>query len=81
MSEETNRKKSDMRAMLLDFDLFQYQLECAESAVFALRTAEEHMDVDGIMEKALYAVQSFLGDLAREQREWYTNVCKEAGIG
>lgn len=80
MSEVTNHKKRDMRFMLQDFDLFQYQLECAESAVFALRVAEEHMDTDGIMEKALYVVQSFLGDLAREQREWYADVCKEAGI-
>lgn len=80
MNEVTNKRKLSVKDMLMDFDLLQYQLECAEAAVFALRIAEENMDAEGITVKALYVVQAFMCDLSREQREWYETAKEAAGL-
>lgn len=80
MKEVTNQPKLSVKDMLMDFDLLQYQLECAEASVFALRIAEENMDAEGITAKALYVVQAFMCDLSREQREWYETAKEAAGL-
>lgn len=81
MKEEvTAREDHDVIGRLVGFELMQFELECANSAIIALRLAEENMDFDGVMEKALYVVSAFTGDLVRRQREWYEDIKKAADL-
>lgn len=80
MKEVTNQQKLSVKDMLMDFDLLQYQLECAENAMYALRLAADNWDSDRDMGGALYVVQSFLNDLSRGQREWYETAKEAASL-
>ena len=80
MNNGTNQQDRSVKDMLIEFDLFQYQLECAENAMYALRLAAENWDSDRDMGGALYVVQSFLNDLSREQREWYETAKEVTGL-
>lgn len=80
MNNGTNQQDRSVKGMLLEFDLLQYQLECAENAMYALRLAADNWDSDRDMGGALYVVQSFLNDLSREQREWYETAKEAAGL-
>ena len=80
MNNGTNQQDRSAKDMLMEFDLLQYQLECAENAMYALRLAADNWDSDRDMGGALYVVQSFLNDLSREQREWYETAKAAAGL-
>lgn len=79
MNEVTNRQNRSVNDMLIEFDLLQYQLECAEAAIFAMRIAEENTDTEETA-KALYVIQAFMGDLVLEQRKWYAGITEAAGL-
>ena len=80
MEKVTTREDNGVIEKLIGFEFMQFDLECADSALIALRIAEENMDFDDVMEKALHVVHVFTSDLARRQREWYEDIKTAAGL-